>query len=247
MWRIRCILLIPLLGAGCLSNTGGHQQNTAPVIEVKPSNDPGTATKSDLTASSNQIQNQITGLGANIGQLATKMSAFEGDLLRIRTRLEANINNNLDLKAEMKNNVNLQAALQAKITNQMQAMAELKAELKAQVQATAELRAELQAVGAAQAGIANKFESKIDQLTQHVSSGRDSIVSTTQFNDDMMKTIIWGNALYAGIIVTIIIACMAVVLILSKRSRERAERRYLQQMQERMEKDKMIMELTRQK
>lgn len=65
--------------------------------------------RSEIKASSNQTQNSITGIGANLGKLSETIQGFGGDLANVHAALRLSV----DTQLEMKNR--LDAAVQAQV------------------------------------------------------------------------------------------------------------------------------------
>ena len=234
-------LLFIFLLTGCLDP---EQRQTAPIIEKPSTPDVKVATKDDVTASTNALQTQVQGIGFSMGQLANKMSLIDGDLLKIQNSLEikasatavadlkASLQATMDVVANVRNDLKLMAQIDAKLSALTQIDAKLNAfnDLKVKLDAQTQLMTDLEAKVNAQAGLLNK----IDELKNDVKSGRDSVVTTIQFTDNVMKTIVYGNLFYACIIVVIITAVCVVVVVLMSNSRKRAEDRYQQERTQRL-------------
>lgn len=171
--------------------------------------------RSELQASSNANQNTITGLGANISKVAEKVQGFGGDLLRIENSVNAKLEANLTAQA------NLKADLSADLSASLKA--ELQATISAQAQLTAklsDLSARIDALAAAQVGLNNS----IQQMSQTVSAGRDSIVQTTQYSKEVMETVINGQNTAYWIVIgfaTMVIAGVKIMAVLGYRSKDR--------------------------
>ncbi len=231
MHKLLLLLIFPFL-IGCLNPS----QRFDPIVVKDP--DVKTATKDDLTSSTNLMQSQIQGIGATIGQLANKMSLIDGDLLKIQNSLNimATATAIADIKTDIRSSIHaildvktrLDAKIEAvaQIETKLSAMADVSAKLDAQATMLAQLESKIQG----QAGLFNKM----DELRNDVKSGRDSVVTTIQFTDNVMKTIIYGNLFYAGVIIVIVVAISIVLLVLTSNSRKRAEERY------RMERDHRV-------
>ena len=226
----RLIFFLLFILPGCL-----NPQQSMPPLPVEKKAEPEVveekrpATKGDVaavTTSSNVLQTQVQGIGVSLGQLANKVVGIEGDLLKIQNSLEirasatavadikTTLQNTITAVAEVKNDLKLITEINAKLS----AFTEIKAKLDAQAQFLTTLEAKING----QAGLSNKIE----ELKTDVKSGRDSVVVTTQFSTNVMKTIIYGNLFYAGVIIVIVLVIGVVIVILGERSRKRADERY---------------------
>ena len=215
------LLVILITCSGCI-DLGRQQSRQAEVIKqetpvvpvVIPANtasrdDVQTAIKevrTDATSSNNAVQGSLTGIGANIGKLAEKIQGFGGDLARIdtalTTRIDTSIRATADLRAEMTNTLDARINATAMMSNQ--AFAEMKTRVDAMVQG--------------QVGLNNRIES----MQQTVSAGRDSMVSTVQFDQKMADTL---KASYDSMLRIVWIMC-GMVVTLQELSRRRAEGRF---------------------
>jgi hypothetical protein len=199
-----------------------------PIVITHKEPDVKVATRDDLTTSTNSLQTQIQGIGATIGQLANKMSLVEGDLLKIQNSLEikASATAIAELQTDVRASIKAITDVKLQFDAEINAITDIKAQLNAQANLFAQLEAKLQG----QVGLSNK----IDELKNEVSSGRDSVVTTIQFTDNVMKTIIYGNLFYAGIIIVIVVSICVVIIVLMSNSRKRAEDRYKMERDHRM-------------
>ena len=123
--------------------------------------------KNDIQASSNNTQNQLSGLvTASVSKVADKLTGVEADLKDL-INFTATMNNTVN--SSMTANVNAQAEMKAKLEASLTAVAEVKADLKvvnemkvdvrATLQASNEMKADLGKISAnAQLGIANSLK-----------------------------------------------------------------------------------------
>lgn len=170
----------------------------------------------DLTSSNNANQNNITGLGANINKLAEKVQGFGGDLAHV----ESSITTKFD------------ATLEAKFSAVVKANAELKLEINqnanAYAQATATLKqtiGDLSAKVDAQAKAQLAYEARMEELKQDIKAGHDAITTNIQYTDNMMNTVLGA---YRSMIVIVVVGALLLVVViweLTRRSRDRAEKR----------------------
>lgn len=120
--------------------------------------------------SNNATQQSLTGLGVQISKLAESVSLFKGDLAHIEakvdTRLSAAATLDLELKTQMR--------------------ADLQASIAANTKIAADLQVRVDALGAAVVG----FQNTIQQTTQSVAAGHDSIIQTNNFSKEMKDTLI---------------------------------------------------------
>lgn len=162
------------------------------------------------TSSANAVQNSISGIGANLGKLAEKVQGFGGDLAHLSATMENTLNVQTSARAE------LASSIEAKVSSAVQSSVAASASLNAS--AIADLMAKVDVMAQAQAGLSNRIES----MQQTVSSGRDSIVSTVQFSQQMADTIAKS---YDSMLQIVGVMC-GVICVMLEASRRRAESRF---------------------
>jgi hypothetical protein len=165
---MRHLWILLLFLAGCIADQNNRQSNTAPqagptinlptpkiLSEADLLQDRAAIidrTRQDILASSNQTQNQLSGLvNASVSKIAEQVKG-----------VEANLHTNMTATAK----------LAEQLTTTFNTAAELKAELKMQVQASLDARLEigkLQSQLGVQAGLMNRMETTTNDLR----AGRD--------------------------------------------------------------------------
>lgn len=228
--------------AGCSLVKMEDDRTQGPAIVETPKAETKSDVKSDtkteeLLKSNNVIQNQVTGLNLSLNQLATKMTGVEGDLLKIQNSLNVQTTASAELQTTIKSTITAVADVKNELTAHIKTTIELNSKIEnnmqAQVKAVADLEATIKGLASAQVGFGNKLESRVEELSQKVSAGRDSVVSTVNFSQDVMKTIVYGNLFYMIVIVVIVLSIAAVMVVLINHSRGRAEKRYEDEKSER--------------
>lgn len=149
------------------------------VAPPAPSNVPGPTSadlehvRSETFASNTAQQNEITGLGVQVGKVAEKV---EGVHAEVSARLDNVINTTAELKVSVNQRFDAQAELNAKV------VADLRAEFKADIKAEAQVQA------SAIAGVDNKINTVQTSTTTSsaLNSGRDSI----SFTPEMARMIV---------------------------------------------------------
>lgn len=173
--RIIISVIFTVMLTGCVGDQANKQESGPPTITINtPPVAPAEVSKADMEklhnetiASTNQSQQAITGLGANIAKVAEKMTGVEGDVSAVK----AAINTNIQTTADIKNSLTASASVVAQLKNEM------KAEFDAKLTAQAEFHAN--AVAA--------LKSQIENTSTTISAGRDA--TTTQFTKEMMQTL----------------------------------------------------------
>lgn len=81
-----------------------------------------------------------------------------------------------------------------------------------------------------QAGIGNKIDKKMDEITQKLSAGHDVNNTTTQFNENMLAalknandTTVRTNQLYALVLICIVLAAAGIVIAMFHAAKNKAE------------------------
>lgn len=182
------VILIALAGCNATGVDGSHSDRMnvrqgdptrlavppAPAELVAPPGSVPAPTSADLErvrsetfASNTAQQNEITGLGVQVGKVAEKV---EGVHAEVSARLDSVINTTADLKLSVNQRVEAQAELNAKV------VADLRAEFKADIKAEAKVSAD------AIAGVGNKINSvqTTSTTSSALNSGRDSISFTPE-------------------------------------------------------------------
>jgi hypothetical protein len=129
--------------------------------------------RSETFASNTAQQNEITGLGVQLGKVGEHVEGVHAEL---SARLDNVVNATADIKVAVNQRIESQATLNAS------AVAELRAEFRAEISAQAQVQAE------AVAGIGNKLNSiqTTSTTSSALNSGRDSI----SFTPEMAQMII---------------------------------------------------------
>lgn len=160
--------LLPLILAGCIADQANRQSNIAPQVGpiiniptpkvlaesdlIKEREDIKSTLRQEILASSNNTQNQLSGLvNASVSKLAEQVKGVE---------------------ANWHNQATLTAKIAEQLSNTLTASAELRAELKVQAQANldAQLQIErMQTQLGVQAGVMNRMETTTNDLR----AGRD--------------------------------------------------------------------------
>lgn len=161
-------LLLSLLLPGCIADQANRQNNTAPQVGpiiniptskvlaeadlIKEREDIKSTLRQEILASSNNTQNQLSGLvNASVSKLAEQVKGVE---------------------ANWHNQATLTAKIAEQLSNTMTASAELKAELKVQMQANLDARLQIEKMQTqlgVQAGVLNRMETTTNDLR----AGRD--------------------------------------------------------------------------
>lgn len=128
----------------------------------------------DLAASNNQTQQTLAGVGLQMGKLAEKVQGFGGDLAHVDAKVTGVEKAVASLDVKIDQRFEASANVQAKALSDWQLQFEnrLDARLNAQTAGVAALKSDLQ------------------QMSQTVSSGRDSVVETVQFSREFRDTLL---------------------------------------------------------
>jgi outer membrane murein-binding lipoprotein Lpp len=179
------VLLAVLLLSGCIGDQKGSQDQVAqpPIINVPPSQTVDTdklraGIKDDITASSNNMANQLTGLvNVPIAKLAEKLTGLEATIqTEIKNTLSVNTQASADLRAkleammtvltEIKVSFKMITEFNTSLDIKMSADASLIRDLQAKVDTlNAQLSAQIAGMANGQVGLLNKIESKLEQVT----------------------------------------------------------------------------------
>jgi hypothetical protein len=174
-----------VLLVSCIGDQKGKQDQVAqpPIINVPPSQTVDTdklraGIKDDITASSNNMANQLTGaVNAPIAKLAEKLTGLEATIqMEIKNTLSVNTQASADLRAkleammtvltEIKVSFKMITEFNIGIDSKISADASLIRELQAKIDS---LNAQIAGMANGQVGLSNKLDSTIANLT----AGRD--------------------------------------------------------------------------
>jgi hypothetical protein len=178
-----------------------------------------------LTASVSKLGEKVTGLEANLSDLI-KLNATMNNTAsaEIKTKLETTLAAHIELKAEMKNMVDITSKIETHLT------------------AITDIRIALDRMtnqANAQVGWNNKFESKIEDVKQTFTSqaGRDVNMLPQQAVD----VIIGSWEFFATLISIILAAATTVISRAYKLAREKAERDFQLERQEKQNIHKLLL------
>jgi hypothetical protein len=237
MLRSITIILLACSITGCIDvaspkprQEGGEIDSKGPTINLPAPQTVDTEKlekniKDQITASSNNTQNQLSGLvTASVSKLGEKVTGVEArvtDLIKV----EATMNNTAqaDLRAKVDSVITTQAEFRAEMNNMVEVSNKMSADLKA----FADIKFQLGKITSdieGQAGVNNKIEKKIEDVKQTFLSraGRDVNMLPKQAVDIITNS--W--MFFAGLVSTLLAAATTIISLSYKYARQRAERRF---------------------
>ncbi len=195
--------------------------------------------KNDIASSSNNTQQQLSGLvTTQISKLAESIKGVEANLnttlnTTIQPQLTANATATANLNTKLESTINATATLQNTVTatlnNNLTANAEMKLALD-------RLTLQVSALGAAQAGVGNK----IDQQTASLTAGHD--VNNNNFPKEVVDVMLDREKSSSNRLLAILGAAQAILVIVLRNSRERERLRAENEKYERQRMTDLLMQ-----